>query len=417
MVVIPVVILILFLGIEQGLRNWAPAAWFGTPTINNRDYEFQPVSASGNPLKNLPEFGSLKVKLSPTSGYELVPNQTNSLWQINAAGFRSASPTPTSKSAGQIRIFLLGNSTAFGTLATNNQATIASSLEQLLRQRLQSQVSQPQKFQPRVLPYFADQVEQILQLPPQMRNADYQVITAAVPGYTTTNELSLLAHRVSEFKPDCIIFLHGYEDLRSPSQSPMREIINLEQFINQQSQQEQKNNEQHLQNWFNQLYIVRLWQNFTNPQAQPPLKGYYQVFKAEQLAIAPTEIQARVTNYTTNLRKFTNIMGQIPLVIALQPEITGKSNPTATEIAILKNLGSEYQNRIKTAYKTLGAASPDNRGRVRFINLYNGLGNHSEALFLDPIHLTPSGNQIVAQSLFNVLEDIFKIDPQPASAP
>ncbi|AFY74650.1 hypothetical protein Syn7502_02698 [Synechococcus sp. PCC 7502] len=413
---------LLLISLELGLKNFAPASWLGNQSSNTtQTYELKLVGTDGKPLTNLPfnpPNGDLEVKTSAVSGYDLVPNQNYKFWQINAQGFRVNQPLPINKDQNQVRIFIIGNSTAFGTLAANNQATIAAKLEQLLSKRLQDQIDQPKKFQPPVFPYYADQVEKVQLLPPRIRIANYQVITAAVPGYTFTNQLSLWAHKISEFKPDCLIFLNGYEDLRSPSSKPTRELIKLEDILQKQEQQEQSKNQQQWENWLNSFYIVKAFRHLFTPTALPQASGYYQVFNANQLTADPQELKLRIANYEANLRKVANLNAQIPIIVALQPEITGKTTPTAAEAEIIKSLGKDYSDRISSSYQNLESNILDRKfNKIRLISLYKALNETKEQAFIDPIHLTDVGNTLIAKKLLSVIEDTFKLEPQPASGP
>ncbi len=422
LLIILISIPLVFLALELGLKNFAPAPWLrNLSSVTTKTYELKLVSSEGKPLNNLPLNifeGDLEVKTSPINGYDLVPNQTTKFWQINAQGFRLDKPVPLIKEKEDTRVFLVGNSTAFGTLAENNQMTLAPKLEKLLNNRLKQQVEQPNKFQPAIFPYYADQVEKVKLLPPRIRFGNYKVITAAVPGYTSTNELSLLVHRISEFKPDCLIFLNGYEDLRSPSNRPARELVNLEDILSKQEQRDRTNNEQRLQNWFNSFYTVKVFRHFLSPTNPTPTSGYYQVFNANQLATDDQELKLRVNNYNSSLRKVANLNSAIPIIVALQPEITGKSDLKAEELKILKSLGKDYSDRITKSYKALESKVLErNNNKIRVVSLYGLFNNTNEQIFLDPIHLTDAGNTQVAKKLFNVLEETFKIQSKPAPEP
>lgn len=420
--ILPIVLLgipLVLLALELGLKNFAPIQWLGNKSANTiQNYELKLVSSSGADLtSNLTTIsdGDLQVKTSPISGYDLVPNQTTKFWQINAQGFRLNKLLPVNKERDDIRIFIIGNSTAFGTLAANNQMTLAPKLERLLNNRIQDQIDRPQKFQPATFPYYADQVEKVRLLPPRIRIGKYQVITAAIPGYTSTNQLSLLVHKLSEFNPDCLIFLDGYEDLRQPSSKPARELINLEDLVKQFKQQEQTSNEQRWQNWLNTFYIVKVYRYLFTPTSLTTTSGYYQVFNANQLTNDARELKLRVANYDANLKKIANLNTKIPIVVALQPEITGKSEPTNAEIKILKSLGQEYSDRITKSYKALEARVLErNFNKIKVISFYKTFDNTKAQIFVDPIHLTDAGNNLIAKKLLTALEDTFKLQSQPA---
>jgi hypothetical protein len=361
-----------------------------------------------------PAQAKLIVRQNPLLGYELLPKQKNKYWQINEQGFRSDRPISRTKASDEVRLFLIGNSTAFGQLATSNSKTIAPQLEKLLAQRLESQTNQPEKFKPLVLPYFADQVEQIKKLPPRLKEGRYQVITAAVPGYNSGNELSMVAHKLMAFQPDGIILLNGYEDLRSPSQelgkqvSPPSTADPTDQYRNFFGFQ--------IQTWFNQLMTVRLVRSWVSASPNLPIE---QSFETDQFSGDPKELERRVQRYKYNLQQISNLgisnQGtKIPLILALQPEITGKqTNLSPTEQQILKQLNQGYRTRLENGYQALAQTLSQNSAKIKFLDLYRALDGNPQPSFLDPIHLTESANQAIAQRLFESLEQTFALQPVP----
>lgn len=149
-----------------------------------QSYAFKLQDANGNSYPGLPDSGRLQVRRSPLLGYELMPSQSSEYWQINDQGFRQDSSVPIDKPASEIRVFLVGNSTAFTNMAEKNQKALAFKIEKLLNDRVRAQNSSPEKFKPRETPYFADQIEAMRTLPPRIRDGSYRVIASAVPGYS-----------------------------------------------------------------------------------------------------------------------------------------------------------------------------------------------------------------------------------------
>ena len=176
-----------------------------------QSYAFKLQDASGNNYPGLPDTGRLQVRRSPLLGYELIPSQSSENWQINDQSFRQDSSVPIDKPTAEIRVFLVGNSTAFTYMAEKNQKALAFKIEKLLNDRVRTQNSNPEKFKPKEIPYFADQIELVQALPPRIRDGSYRVIAAAVPGYSSGNELALLAHKVSAYSPNALVILDGYE--------------------------------------------------------------------------------------------------------------------------------------------------------------------------------------------------------------
>ncbi|PZO43756.1 MAG: hypothetical protein DCF19_03760 [Pseudanabaena frigida] len=377
-----------------------------------QSYAFKLQDANGNSYPGLPDAGRLQVRRSPLLGYELIPSQSSDYWQINEQSFRQDSAVPANKPAGEIRIFLMGNSTAFTNMADKNQKALAFKIEKLLSDRVRAQNSSPEKFKPKEIPYFADQIEAARALPPRIRDGSYRVIAAAVPGYSSGNELALLAHKVLAYSPNALIVLDGYEDLRSPSSQPAREIGNIEQLLRDPIAQYRQHQTQQFNNWSNSLYLVKAWQKWVVPANIDTFSSEYQVFNAEQLSKEPKEIQKRVDRYLYNAQQMNRLAADIPTLIVLQPEITGKQKSlTKEEEGILKSLGSDYSDRISNAYsladKTLSAGLTS----TKFINFYQLFQDTKQQAFIDPIHLTEASNDILAQKLYENIERLFSVQP------
>jgi hypothetical protein len=377
-----------------------------------QSYAFKLQDANGNSYPGLPDSGRLQVRRSPLLGYELIPSQSSDYWQINDQGFRQDSSVPMEKPAGEIRVFLVGGSTAFSNMADKNQKALAFKIEKLLNDRVRAQNSSPEKFKPKDTPYFADQIESMRALPPRIRDGSYRVIAAAVPGYTSGNELALLAHRVSAYSPNALIILDGYEDLRSPSNQSAHEIGNVDQMLRDPLAQYRQHQSQQFSNWLNSLYLVKAWQKWIAPADIATFSSDYQIFSAEQFSKDPKELQKRIDRYVTNTQQMTKLAGDIPTLIVLQPEITGKQKALSKEEeAILKSLGNDYSDRVTNAYaiaeKTLSSKFPN----TKFISFYQLLQSTNQQAFIDPIHLTEDANNRVAQKLYESIEQLFSVQP------
>ncbi|NEQ17666.1 MAG: SGNH/GDSL hydrolase family protein, partial [Moorea sp. SIO3E2] len=127
----------------------------------------------------LPDLGDLAVQRDLAVGYSLLGKQQSDFWRINEQGFRDDDPVPLVKPKNEIRIFLLGGSTAFGQGNANNQVTIANYLEARLNERITQQRRSPQKYRPMTLPPSEPELKQALALPPKNRAGKYRVINAA----------------------------------------------------------------------------------------------------------------------------------------------------------------------------------------------------------------------------------------------
>ena len=118
-------------------------------------YQLKFLNEAGESYPGASEQGSLVAQRSLSVGYTLVENQDNPYWKINEQGFRDDDPLPVVKPKGEIRIFILGSSTAFGYGSFGNQNAIAELLEFRLQQRLKQQQKSPQMYRPDILPLDA----------------------------------------------------------------------------------------------------------------------------------------------------------------------------------------------------------------------------------------------------------------------
>lgn len=376
-----------------------------------QSYAFKLQDSNGNNYPGLPDAGLLQVKRSPLLGYELLPSQKSEYWQINDQGFRQDSSVPVDKPANEIRVFLVGGSTAFTNMAEKNQKALAFKVEKLLNERVRAQNSSPEKFKPKEIPYFADQIEAMRALPPRIRDGSYRVIAAAAPGYNSGNELALIAHKVMTYSPNALLILDGYEDLRSPSNQTAREIGNVDQMLRDPLAQYRQHQGQQFNNWLNSLYLVKAWQKWIVPADISTFSSEYQVFNAEQLSKDPKEIQKRVDRYLYNTQQMMRLANNIPALILLQPEITGKQKSlTKEEEGILKSLGKEYSDRVTNAYMLAEQSLSNSPIKPKFVSFYKLFQNTNQA-FIDPIHLTEAANDLLAQKLYESTEQLFLVQP------
>ena len=213
----------------SGKRSEFAQARTGSDSI--KAYQLKFVNEKLEPYKTLGTEGSLIAKHSLAVGYQLVGNQQHQYWEINKQGFRDRDPVPVAKPKDEIRIFILGSSTAFGYGNPSNEATISEQLEARLQKRLKQQQSSPQFYKPDLLPQDEEQLKKALAKPSKIKQGKYRVINAAVPGYASGNELAQLALQILNYKPDLIIILNGYSDLMLSSSEQATEIPQLEAYL------------------------------------------------------------------------------------------------------------------------------------------------------------------------------------------
>ena len=359
-------------------------------------------------------------------GYELVGDRQSEYWQLNQQGFRDRDPVLLAKPKDEIRVFLLGNSTAFGYGNIDNAATISAQLEQRLQQRLQQQQASPQLYKPDVLPADKAKREKSLAKPPKIRSGNYRVINAAVPGYASGNELAQLALKILKYKPDLIVVMDGYVDLMLPSEEKVTPVPTVERESETEPNTVGAYIDRLLEPIQNNSYLAKTVRNYWQASAESdePADFLFEEQTSDLVRYLPTdesELQKRVDRYLEHQKQILNLSAaaQAPLVIALQPEITGRdaSLLTPTEGEIATELGRTYIRRMRENYPVAIAASeqlakayPKN---LKVIDMYRMSDKYPSPSFIDPIHLNEEANKKVAEQLYYAISSLPKMQVAP----
>lgn len=391
-------------------------------------YKLAFVSPEGNSLTGIPQAGKLAAQSSVAVGYELVPDQTSDIWTINAQGFRDPEPVPLQKPEGEIRIFLLGSSTAFGQ-GVNDQASILTErLRARFQERLEQQQRSPEKYQPTVLPPTAEQRQSIAQLPPRIRSGNYRIINAAVPGYASGNQLAQLALKILPYNPDVIVVLNGYEDLMLDANEdsvgiPVKSNLlqqPLQYFWILVSHPVQRIIQNTMTAKVLQYYVFKDYPGLA--ERSLPVRDDGTTF-ANYLPSAgdSEEMTRRVERYRQHTVQMIRIAAgaRVPLIVALQPEITGitPEKRTSEESTIVQELDPNYSEVLTAGYQQL-SASNDQLGRafpnnVKVLNYYNLFDAFSATAFLDTVHLTAAAHQAISERFYNAIADLPQLQQRP----
>lgn len=372
---------------------------------------------------------SLKAKPSLSVGYRLLGSQENQHWQINSSGFRDRDDISPVKPQGEIRVFLMGGSTAFGYGSPNNQATISEYLEQRLHQRIEQQKTSPQLYQPDLLPFDQAEKQKYLAKPAKIKPGNYRVINAAVPGYASGNELAQVALQILKYKPDLIVVLDGYEDFllssdREAVQAPTidsKEQNKPTSFVSYVSRA--------IEPIENKSYVAKIaqdrWLKGKQEDSEQDLVLREKTSNlVHHLPQSEAELQKRVDLYIDRQKQILNLSAaaRIPLVVAIQPEITGRnpSQLTDAEGKIAKDLGRTYIKQVRDSYpilieatQKLAKAFPKN---MKALDLYQLTEKYPSPSFIDQIHLNEAANQKVAEQLYYAISSLPKIQLTPTEA-
>ena len=372
----------------------------------------------------------LAAKPALSVGYRLISNQENKYWQINEQGFRDTDAVPVAKPPGEIRIFMLGGSTAFGYGSDGNAATISEKLEKRLAQRLEQQKTAPQLYQPDLLPADKAEKQKYLAKPAKIKSGSYRVINASVPGYTSGNELAQLALQVLKYKPDLIVFLNGYEDLMLSSDEEATQVTQLKNISSDRTEGVAEYLAQVIKPVENQSYLAKIvrekWLDVQTSDRQADLILNEEMSQlVRHLPEDEQELQKRVNRYINNQKQILNLSAaaRVPLIVAMQPEITGRnpSQLTEAEGKIATELGRTYIKKMRADYpvliqktQQLAKAFPSN---IKAVDLYQLTDKYPSPSFIDAIHLNEAANEKVAEQLYYAISSFAKMQVVPKTAP
>jgi hypothetical protein len=388
-------------------------------------YRLKFLSPNGQPYRELPTSGALSAIRNPLMGYQLMPTQKSQFWAINPQGFRDTKPLTPEKPQGEVRIFVLGGSAAFGQLSSNNESTFAHQLEQLLNVQVTEQRNNPSRYQPEILPYLAEDVDKALALPPRIADRQYRVINAAVPGYASGNEMAMLMQQVVNYSPDMVVVLDSYADLMLPSAQSGADIPGLDEVLQGQQKDLSAQVTEGVKGWFEQMYIVQGFQRYVLKLPQPDAASATTLnlpstntSSLEQILTAdPAELDRRIKRYQNHLTQMArwSSTNKKPLFIGIQPEITSRQKMSPEETAIVAQLGTAYAKTIKTGYTKLIAAtnqvaSPSTN--VRLLDL-SSLAMASEPAFQGSTSLTDAANRKLAEQFYQAIAATLALRAKP----
>jgi hypothetical protein len=416
-------------GLELLLRAIAPMMGLGAianqAQINQiAAHELKFVNAQKQPYAALPSDGKLLAVRDPLLGYRLLPQQRSQFVQINAQGFRDAEDVPLQKPSGEVRIFILGGSTAFGQL-TRDADLFSNQLETALNAQVAEQKTAPTQFQPEILPYTIDDVNKVMQRPIRIPDRVYRVVNVAVPGYAMGNDLALLTQAIARYRPDMVIVMDNYADLTLPSSTSAAEMPNLDNLL--AGKPTTLNPANSVNNFLGSFYLVKLAQSWINPptnslnerlialnsmapNADQPL--------VQQLNSDANERSQRLNRYRDQVTQMVNWskLSKQRLMFVLAPALAGRTEQSPAEKAIAQKLGNTYSQQMTEGQATLKEIVTAAAGSSKVLDLYKIDGKTKGTLFQSPVSLTKEGNQLLAEQLKGAIANQFAIDPKPYEA-
>ncbi len=269
---------------------------------------------------------------------------------INILGFRDQRETYLTKPERTVRIFITGGSTAWGSGTSSQKNTISYLLEQMLN----GTVSRATGYQ-------------------------YEVINAAFPAWSTTQEKLLIQQRLVDFHPDLIIMLSGNNDVHWALEG--RDIRWFYTYM-----------DQNYQTLLNETYKASSHPEWTS------------AFPLSSQPVQCTNL-ARIT--ADNVEDAASVLERVQahLVFALQPNVISTSKRLSKhEQQLLASQNKPYWDSCYEALRNaLGGLSGKN---YRLIDLSRSFGEVAPdtEMFIDSYHFADRGNRLVAQALANQID-------------
>jgi hypothetical protein len=330
----------------------------------------------------------------------------------NGQGFRRDAEVSLDKPPNTVRIFFLGGSTAYG-------------YEGLYR-------GLDPEWQPL---YNRDLIDVYLEKILQARHPErrWEVINAASPEYRMHQHLMLIYSRVLRFHPDLAIFMDGHNDMSGlmtdagpEGHDAFEETPHADEFEAMV----------YPRSFRSLLFINATWLRYNSVLFDllyrkalagsqekglgPGVDSSRPVSSPVQLeALSPAERQRAARNlaqtgyYTQMAERLNSALAHegIPAMFSLQPELILSQKPlTPIEAKLADHTRQISQRYITYMYEQMRPAiarqmaEAARRDGFVFADLEEAFRGGAERTFSDYCHLTPKGDQLVAEALYRSME-------------
>ena len=344
------------------------------------------------------------------TGYRMNPAYGRVDRQHNAQGFRRDEDVSLEKPPNTVRIFITGGSTAYG--ATTEMPEYTGNRWRLL-------------YNNETIEYYLEQ--KLNQAYPSKR---WEVINAAAPGYQLSQELAQIESVLLRYHPDYII-LDGNNDIdpqlwrhASNNYDPYASIMGTEAFNLLANPGSFRSLVFFLAEWIHaNSAAFRIMQDHVpsinvllhldgrktrqGSQVSNPVR-LSSLTPMEQAHCATALNQLGFYTYTAQqIHRILDLDG-VKAVFLLDPEIvlTHKRLTSSEQLSLSSELtmpGRTYC--FQQLYPALAArmTAIARQDGFTFLNLTDVFDKTSEQTFSDNVHLTPEGNRIIAEHLFQAL--------------
>jgi len=326
---------------DSQIQGYSEAFTFGSllRKVEKKSINFSAYYEGNNIIKKLdtiswavPNIPSPFVGTAPMPGHHGVAH-------INSMQFRADKEVEIPKPPSTYRIFITGGSTAYGSGAPSDDRTIAGYLEKILSDRLSP-----------------------------VTNLNYEVFTAANPGWASTQERIIIENVLSELEPDMIISFSGINDVHWGNLG--RNVLWFRSYPDE---------------FF--LRLIRSVYKYTN---QPDIPEITHIDKSP----VPPPIVAKRLLKNVTLSSFVLSESNIDYVFVLQPELAVINKPLTKH-----EPGSDYFRQCYALFDTM--LKTIHSKHFQYVNLSGVFSSFSgQTIFLDSYHFGDKGNQIVAENMY-----------------
>jgi lysophospholipase L1-like esterase len=298
------------------------------------------------------------------------PDTTLPTLRTNQLGFRDEPLAP--RQPGEVRVLLLGGSTAWGLGASSNDATVRGALQRILNAG---------------------------------GGTNYRVMSGAFLGYTARQEMTVLTEFLDRYDPDVVVSLTGHNDVMtimhdSGGVLQRWEARTLEEAV--AGQIKPMDTLTALRKLGGSLGIWRLvvyLKELSPPPARPSAKVLeYDPERSKRLAGRVAELHRISAEYAARHGKRHVIVMQPDLYSTkktLTPEEEGTKRRFTTSVRGIDEAYPQYRQDLAASL----AALPG----VTFVDLRGPFDRVAEPLFIDDCHLVDRGYELIAEAIAGVL--------------
>ena len=305
----------------------------------------------------------------PFLGWIGVPNTDLPTIKTNQLGFRDRPVEP--RKPNEIRILVLGGSTAWGLGASSTEATVPGALERRLNEGAPK--------------------------------ASYRVMSGAFSGWSSRQERVAVLELFGVFEPDLVIALTGYNDVLAMVEGAAGEFLQRPE-----SAELGKAVEDNLRPMGTLRALRKLggtlgvWRLVVYLRERMALRAPAGPAVAYERAVAEREMP-RIADLYTELADFLGRRGS-RLVVALQPDIYSTGKPLTPEeqevrrryASRAKDFGPTFRHYRDDLVRALLAAHA--RG-LAVLDLQGVFDAHPEPVFIDDCHFNDEGYRVLAEAL------------------